>query len=87
MTFGPQRDAPCSPPQGPNDVDPDRRELVRRIRAEFEEMPGLSLTSAQASKLFGISPAVCADVLAKLIEEGVLSLNSGRRYSHRLAPA
>lgn len=48
-------------------------------------MPGLSLTSAQASKLFGMSPDVCADILANLIEEGMLSLNSDQRYSHRLA--
>jgi hypothetical protein len=60
---------------------------VRRIRAEFEEMPGLSLTSAQARKFFGISPDVCADILASLIQEGMLSLNSDQRYSHRLAPA
>ena len=64
-----------------------REELVPRIRAEFEEMPGLSLTSAQASKFFGMSPEVCADILANLIEEGMLSLNSDQRYSHRLAPA
>jgi hypothetical protein len=50
-------------------------------------MPGLSLTSAQASKLFGMSPDVCADILANLIEEGMLSLNSDQRYSHRLARA
>ena len=87
MTSGPQRDAACSPPHGPDDADRVRRELVRRIRGEFEEMPGLSLTSAQASKLFGMSPDVCADILANLIEEGMLSLNSDQRYSHRLARA
>ena len=36
MTLGPQRDAPWGPPQGTNDADRVRRELVRRIRAEFE---------------------------------------------------
>ena len=30
--------------------------LVRRIRAEFEEMPGLLLTLNQAARLFGLSP-------------------------------
>jgi hypothetical protein len=64
-----------------------REELVRRIRGEFEEMPGLSLTSVQAIKLFGISPDMCADILAHLIEEGVLRLNSDGRYARRLAPA
>jgi DNA-binding IscR family transcriptional regulator len=48
-------------------------------------MPGLLLTSAQASKLFGISPDMCADILARLVKEGMLSLNSDRRYSQHLA--
>jgi hypothetical protein len=58
-----------------------REELVRRIRGEFEEMPGLSLTSAQASKLFGISLDVCPSILSHLIEEGVLHLKSDGRYA------
>jgi len=58
-------------------------ELVRRIRGEFEEMPGLSLTSVQAIKLFGISPDVCAGILSHLIEEGVLRLKSDGRYTCR----
>ena len=61
-----------------------REELVRRIRGEFEEMPGLSLTSAQAIKLFGMSPDVCADILSHLIEEGVLRLKSDGRYACRM---
>ena len=64
-----------------------REALVRRIRAEFEEMPGLSLTLVQASKLFGIAPDVCAGILGHLIEAGVLRLNSDGRYARRLAPA
>jgi hypothetical protein len=31
-----------------------------------------------------MSPDVSADILAKLIEEGTLSLNGDRRYSQRL---
>lgn len=59
---------------------------MRRVRGEFEEMPGLSLTLAQASKLFGMSSDVCVDILANLIDQGALSLNSHRRYGRRLAP-
>jgi hypothetical protein len=66
---------------------PVREELVRRIRGEFEEMPGLSLTPVQAIRLFGISPDVCAAILSDLIEEGVLHLKSDGRYTRRLAPA
>ena len=64
-----------------------REELERRIRGEFEEMPGLSLTSLQAIKLFGISPDVCAGILSHLIEEGVLRLNSDGQYARRLSAA
>jgi hypothetical protein len=61
-----------------------REELVLRIRGEFEEMPGLSLTSVQAIKLFGISPEVCAGILSHLIEEGVLRLKSDGSYTRRI---
>jgi hypothetical protein len=33
-----------------------REAFLRRIHAEFEGMPGLSLTLVQVTKLFGISP-------------------------------
>ena len=64
-----------------------REELVLRIRGEFEAMPGLSLTSVQAIKLFGISPDVCAGLLSHLIEEGVLRLKSDGRYTRRIEMA
>ena len=60
-----------------------RRTLLRRIRREFEEMPGLSLTLAQAAKLFGISPEASSRILAQFAEEGLLSLSSSRRYIRR----
>ena len=82
-----RRDVPRSPSEGPNDADSIRGELERRIRGEFEEMPGLLLTSAQAARLFGISSEVCANVLAHLIEEGMLRLDKGGRYARRFAPA
>ena len=50
-------------------------------------MPGLSLTSVQAIKLFGISPDVCAGILSHLIEEGVLRLTSDGRYTRRIVVA
>ena len=46
-------------------------------------MPGMSLTSIQASKLFGISLDLCAGILADLIEEGMLRLISDGRYARR----
>ena len=57
-----------------------RERLQRRIRSEFEEMPGLSLTSVQARTLFGISPDASSRILLRLTEEGVLHLRSDGRY-------
>jgi DNA-binding IclR family transcriptional regulator len=42
--------------------------IARRVLAEFEEMPGLTLTPGQASKLFGLDPDVCTIVLDTLVD-------------------
>ena len=59
---------------------PAREMLMRRIRAEFEEMPGLSVTLQQASKLFGLAPDAASRILRGLIEEQVLHMRADRRY-------
>jgi hypothetical protein len=41
--------------------------LLRRIRSEFTEMPGLRLTCRQAQRLFGLDEATCAPALEALI--------------------
>src|SRR6185436_13601196 len=33
--------------------------MAERVRAEFEEMPGMMLTMPQASRLFGLEHEVC----------------------------
>jgi hypothetical protein len=40
--------------------------IVRRVRAEFVEMPGLKLTAAQAARLWGLEPAACDAVIRTL---------------------
>ena len=45
---------------------------MRRIRAEFDEMPGLCLTSEQASRLFAIAQPDCEVLLNGLVVNGVL---------------
>jgi hypothetical protein len=45
----------------------DRR-LLRRIRAEFLEMPGLCLTFQQARRLWSMDPATCEAVLNSLVD-------------------
>jgi hypothetical protein len=49
-----------------------RRGLLRRIQAEYREMPGLSLTVEQAVKLFGVQRDICARLLNQLVERGLL---------------
>jgi hypothetical protein len=54
-----------------------RHALVQRVRSEWQEMPGSSLTLAQAARLFSIPQEACQWVLAFLVEEGVISLSNG----------
>ena len=46
--------------------------LLARVHAEYREMPGLSLTAAQASRLLGIDRSVCERLLEKLVLDGAL---------------
>jgi hypothetical protein len=46
--------------------------VARRVLSEFEEMPGLTLTPRQASRLFGLSDDVCRAVLELLIDSACL---------------
>jgi hypothetical protein len=45
----------------------DFESVVRRVRAEFLEMPGLRLTFAQAMRLWGLSEEDCQRVIDVLI--------------------
>ena len=58
----------------------DEHALCARIRAEFDEMPGLNLTLLQAARLFDLEPARCARVLGDLVASGVL-WSDGHLYS------
>ena len=52
---------------------PDASRLIaERIRGEFREMPGLTLTVAQACRLWSLDMATCVDGLAQLVEAGYL---------------
>lgn len=46
--------------------------VTQRVRAEFQEMPGLTLTEDQAAKLFGIEQKVCRDVINQLVDASYL---------------
>jgi hypothetical protein len=43
-------------------------ETLRRVEAEFREMPGLRLTCRQAQRLWNLDQLVCESVLAALVD-------------------
>lgn len=54
-------------------VRPDTRALItERVRGEFREMPGLTLTLAQAGRLWSLDSATCSDILNHLVDAGFL---------------
>ena len=57
-----------------------RAAIVRRISAEFREMPGLVLSIKQASRLLGIDESACERILASLAKDGLLRRRSGGSY-------
>ena len=46
--------------------------IVSRIREEFREMPGLRLTPAQATRLWGLEDKTCAAVIDRLVASAYL---------------
>lgn len=46
--------------------------LVNRARSEFNEMPGLQLTPAQAARLWGLDMQACRHVINTLVESSFL---------------
>ena len=50
-----------------------REDVVRRVRAEYLEMPGLRLTRAQAQRLWGLDPRTCERLLTTLTENRFLA--------------
>ena len=49
-----------------------RKRLRTRILSEFNEMPGMSLTAAQAARLFGLPHEACTRILDELAGAGLL---------------
>ena len=47
-------------------------EVLRRVRGEFLEMPGLRLTEAQAQRLWGLDRESCAALLSALVDADFL---------------
>jgi hypothetical protein len=62
---------------------PARKALLRRVRGEFEEVPGLALTLAQAGRLFHLPPDTCSRVFTELVDAGFLRLTPRGTYVNR----
>ena len=63
-----------------NPADMTREDLSVRARAEFREMPGMCLTTAQAARLWQLSPAKAEELLSELVQSGFLVRRDGQRY-------
>jgi hypothetical protein len=54
------------------------------IRAEYDEMPGMRLTAAQAARLWSLPPDQCTHVLQNLVQAGFLAVDLLGRYGRRV---
>jgi hypothetical protein len=57
--------------------------LIKRIRAEYLEMPGLQLTLEQAQRLCGVERALCKMVLDALVAEKFLHVKADEAFARR----
>lgn len=55
-------------------------DVLRRIWAEYAEMPGMSLTVYQGQRLWGLERNTCAAALELLTAAGFLRKTSGDKY-------
>ncbi len=59
-------------------------DVIRRLRAEFLEMPGLWLTPAQVQRLCGLERALSQTVLDALVDAHFLCVRADGHYGRRL---
>ena len=55
------------------DTGPGIQEVVRRIRGEFLEMPGLRLTEQEARRMWRLDETACEAVLGALVDARFLA--------------
>ena len=60
---------------------PDVSDWLRRVEAEYREMPGLHLTEAQMRRLWGVDELTCALLIAALVSSGFLYETPKRGYA------
>ena len=58
--------------------------VLKRIRSEYLEMPGLRLTLQQAQRFCGVEPALCQAVLDALVEAKFLHRAADGTYARSI---
>jgi hypothetical protein len=56
------------------------RTLMTQVRAEYAEMPGLSVTLSQAQRLWAVDHATCQEVFSRLVARGLLRMTPKGRF-------
>ena len=59
----------------------DLAPAIRRAKADFLEMPGLRLTAAEGTRLWGLELPECEIVLRRLVEMGFLVRTNRATFS------
>jgi hypothetical protein len=67
-------------------TEPSGSGVIRRIEAEYREMPGLRLTLPQASRLWGLNVGQSERLLSELVDEGFLMRDMSGAYRRRGCP-
>lgn len=60
------------------------QDVLARIRAEYLEMPGLTLKAAQVQRLCGVERELCKHVLDALVDGKFLRLRSDGVYARMM---
>ena len=56
-------------------------QILERIRAEYREMPGLTLKAEQVARLCGVDRTLCTAALQALVEAKVLIVKPDGAYT------
>jgi len=56
-------------------------EWTDRVRAEYVEMPGLTLTRWQMRRMWTLDASLCDDIVNALVASGFLKLRSNNTYA------
>ena len=55
-----------------------------RVRAEFDEMPGMTLTLPQAARLFGLDHHLCQAIVDRLVVSDYLRRTDAGAFTRRM---